>query len=150
MPTKNFWLSIIYLKLNSVASGEKLGFQITLLLASYFYFDFFQNQLPPFEKTTDTPMALIFFMVIIINQFGTIIGSFIAFERSSQFESYHSRIPLSFSNLVQMLILNRLDQLANDQIIVKMSMVPFMAASQVGRYRLMLLCHIWLPYKASF
>ena len=89
MPTKNFWLSIIYLKLNSVASGEKLGFQITLLLASYFYFDFFQNQLPPFEKTTDTPMALIFFMVIIINQFGTIIGSFIAFERPSQFESYH-------------------------------------------------------------
>ena len=28
-------------------------------------------------------------MVIIINQFGTIIGSFIAFERPSQFESYH-------------------------------------------------------------
>ena len=80
---------IFDLKLNSVASGEKLGFQITLLLASYFYFDFFQNQLPPFEKTTDTPMALIFFMVIIINQFGTIIGPFIAFKRSSQFESCH-------------------------------------------------------------
>ena len=86
MPKNEFLLvEYFYLKQNSVASGEKLGFQITLLLASYFYFDFFQNQLPPFEKTTDTPMALIFFMVIIINQFGTIIGPFIAciaFKRS--------------------------------------------------------------------
>merc|ERR1712113_133083 len=72
-----FILMVLFLGsiLVPIASGEKLGFQITLLLASYFYFDFFQTQLPPFEKTTDTPMALIFFMVIIINQFGTIIVS---------------------------------------------------------------------------
>ena len=59
----------------SVASGEKLGFQITLLLASYIYFDVFQDLLPPFEKTVNTPAALIFFVILIIIQFFTIIGS---------------------------------------------------------------------------
>ena len=135
-----------YLKQNSVASGEKLGFQITLLLASYFYFDFFQNQLPPFEKTTDTPMALIFFMVIIINQFGTIIGpfiAFIAFKRSSQFKSYHLRILQSFHNHIRLTY-----DLANDQTIVKMTMVPLMVVSEIGRFRFMWFCHIWLLNKA--
>ena len=84
-------------------------------------------------------MALIFFMVIIINQFGTIIGPFIAFKRSSQFESCHFKD----TNL------NRLNHLANGQIIAKMTMVPLMV-SEVGRYRLMLLCHIWLLNKAFF
>ena len=58
-----------------VASGEKLGFQITLLLSSYIYFDVFQDMLPPFEKTAQTPAALIFFIIVIIIQFFTIIGS---------------------------------------------------------------------------
>ena len=96
-------------------------------------------------------MALIFFMVIIINQFGTIIGPFIAFkavQRTSQIESYHLRIALSFSNLVIILILNGVDLLANGQIIVEMPMVPLIPVSEVGRYRLMLLCHFWLPNKA--
>ena len=61
--------------LYSVASGEKLGFQITLLLSSFIYFDVFQDLLPPFERTTDTPAALIFFIVLIIVQFFTIIGT---------------------------------------------------------------------------
>ena len=58
-----------------VASGEKLGFQITLLLSSYIYFDVFQDLLPPFDKTINTPAALIFFVILIIIQFFTIIGS---------------------------------------------------------------------------
>ena len=62
-------------QLFSVVSGEKLGFQITLLLASYIYFDVFQDLLPPFEKTINTPAALIFFVILIIIQFFTIIGN---------------------------------------------------------------------------
>jgi len=58
-----------------IASGEKLGFQITLLLSSYIYFDVFQDMLPPFETTGDTPAALIFFIILIIIQFFTIIVS---------------------------------------------------------------------------
>lgn len=56
---------------------------------------------------------------------------------------------MSFSNLLQILNLNRLNHLANGQIIAKMTMVPLMV-SEVGRYRLMLLCHIWLLNKAFF
>merc|ERR1712176_408264 len=58
-----------------IASGEKLGFQITLLLSSYIYFDVFQDMLPPFEQTGDTPAALIFFIILIVVQFFTIIVS---------------------------------------------------------------------------
>ena len=69
------WSSTSFLYTILVASGEKLGFQITLLLSSYIYFDVFQDLLPPFERTTDTPAALIFFIVLIIVQFFTIIGT---------------------------------------------------------------------------
>ena len=70
-----------------VASGEKLGFQITLLLSSYIYFDVFQDMLPPFEVTGDTPAALIFFIILIVIQFFTIIGTdFIRFPIISKFK----------------------------------------------------------------
>ena len=58
----------------SVASGEKPGFQITLLLSSYVYLDVFQDYLPPFEQHADTPAALVFFNLMILIQFISIIG----------------------------------------------------------------------------
>ena len=64
-----------------VASGEKLGFQITLLLSSYIYFDVFQDMLPPFEKTGNTPAALIFFVILILIQFFTIMGTGFKYNR---------------------------------------------------------------------
>ena len=33
----------------SVQSGEKMGFQITLLLATFFYVDYFQANMPTFS-----------------------------------------------------------------------------------------------------
>jgi len=71
----------IYLISILVASGEKLGFQITLLLSSYIYFDVFQDMLPPFELTSHTPAALIFFIVLIVIQFFTIIGNDCIYDR---------------------------------------------------------------------
>merc|ERR1739838_279032 len=49
-----------------VESGEKLGFQVTLLLTVVIYIDYLQNNIPVFDSVGKTPNLLLFFVVMIL------------------------------------------------------------------------------------
>merc|ERR1739838_1288584 len=49
-----------------VESGEKLGFQVTLLLTVVIYIDYLQNNIPVFDSLGKTPNLLLFFVIMIL------------------------------------------------------------------------------------
>ena len=61
MPGKffNSWLF-------SVASGETIGFQITLLLTVVVYIEYLQSSIPEFSNLDQTPCLLSYFVILII------------------------------------------------------------------------------------
>lgn len=50
----------------SVESGEKLGFQVTLMLTVVIYIDYLQNNIPVFDSIGQTPNLLVYFVVLIL------------------------------------------------------------------------------------
>lgn len=60
--------------LNLVACGEKMGFQITLFLTLAIYTTQFQDELPVWEKVSDTPyMANTVIVCIVVNALSCLI-----------------------------------------------------------------------------
>ena len=53
-------------KQSQAESGEKIGFQITLLLTVVIYIEYLQNNLPVFDSLGQTPKLLIFFVTMIV------------------------------------------------------------------------------------
>ena len=58
----------------SVESGEKLGFQVTLLLTVVIYIDYLQNNIPVFDSFSQTPNLLIYFVVLILLMTFSLLG----------------------------------------------------------------------------
>ena len=59
-----------------VDCGEKLGFQVTLLLTVVIYIDYLQNNIPVFDHISQTPNLLLFFVVIILLETLALLGKF--------------------------------------------------------------------------
>ena len=59
-----------------VDSGEKLGFQVTLLLTVVIYIDYLQNNIPVFDSIGQTPNLLIYFVVLILLMTLALLGKF--------------------------------------------------------------------------
>ena len=57
-----------------VESGEKMGFQVTLLLTVVIYVEYLQNNIPVFDTLEDSPYLLRFFVVMIFLIATSIVG----------------------------------------------------------------------------
>ena len=74
-----FLVSIIYaVQLNhydSVSDSEQaMNYQITLLLTSFVYLDVITQQIPAVQSVYDTPMILLFFIIVLVMQVVLIVG----------------------------------------------------------------------------
>ena len=51
-----------------------MNFQITLLLTSFVYLDVITQQIPAVQSVYDTPMILLFFVIVLVMQVVLIVG----------------------------------------------------------------------------
>ena len=58
-----------------IDSGEKMGFQVTLLLTVVIYVEYLQDNIPVFSTMADAPYLLQFFVIIIMISATSILGS---------------------------------------------------------------------------
>ena len=64
-----------------VESGEKMGFQVTLLLTVVIYVEYLQNNIPVFDTLEDSPYLLRFFVVMIFLIATSIVGRILVYFR---------------------------------------------------------------------
>ena len=55
-------------------SEQAMNFQITLLLTSFVYLDVITQQIPAVQSVYDTPMILLFFVIVLVMQVVLIVG----------------------------------------------------------------------------
>ena len=60
-----------------VEAGEKIGYQITLLLTMVIYIEYLQERIPIFDSISSTPHLLAYFILMIIIISISLIGKII-------------------------------------------------------------------------
>ena len=63
-----------------------MGFQVTLLLATFLYVEYFQNNMPTFSKYENSPLILNFFVAFMFIQLVTVIISIYSIYLSSNID----------------------------------------------------------------
>ena len=74
-----------------------MNFQITLLLTSFVYLDVITQQIPAVQSVYDTPMILLFFVIVLVMQVVLIVGRFLQIKRYFANDEAHCK-PLTFLN----------------------------------------------------
>ena len=57
-------------------SGEKMSFQITVLLTTVVYVDMLQQTIPPFKNVETQPKLITFFSILLTGLFISLVGIF--------------------------------------------------------------------------
>ena len=76
-----------------------MNFQITLLLTSFVYLDVITQQIPAVQSVYDTPMILLFFVIVLVMQVVLIVGKLLQIQRYLKYRILRSEADVNFVGL---------------------------------------------------